>query len=124
MIFRSASLQIENAAKGTKSDGLIYGEKEILSLAKSGAQGCQDYNNNQTDIRFLEDSFMHKQIKVPVKLLLIAAISVFTILLLSSTALAATRKSSDGDYRFEVVEESSSSAHFSILDSSDCRDDD
>ena len=124
MIFRSTSLQIENAAKGAKSDSLKYGEKEILSLTTSGAQGCQDYNNNLTDIRFLEDSSMHKQFKVPVKLLLIAAIAVLSFLTVSGLSLAETRESSSRDDRFEVVDANANSAYFSILDAGNCNDTD
>ena len=67
---------------------------------------------------------MHKQFKVPVKLLLIAAIAVLSLLMVSGLALAETRRSSDGDDRFEVIEASGSSAYFSILDEGDCDDTD
>ena len=96
--------------------GLTCSGEEISSLTTSGTPGCQDYNDNQTNRRFLEDTSMHKQFKVPVKLLLIAAIAVFTLLMVSGLALAATRESSSGDDRFEIVRVSGSSAYFSILD--------
>ena len=67
---------------------------------------------------------MHKQLKVPVKLLLMAAITVLTLLMVSGLALADTRSSLDGDDRFEVIEVRGSSAYFSILDQGDCADND
>ncbi len=103
-------------------NGLTRSGAEILSLTTSGAQGCHDYKDNQTDRRFLEDSSMHKQFKVPVKLLLIAAIAVLSLLTVSGMALAATRHASNGDDRFEIVRVSGSSAYFSILDRNDCDD--
>ena len=67
---------------------------------------------------------MLKQLRVPVKLSLIATIAVLSLLMVSGLALAGTRKSSSGDDRFEVVEFSGSSAYFSILDEGECDDND
>ena len=67
---------------------------------------------------------MHKQFKVPVKLLLIVTIAVLSLLMVSGLALAVTREASNGDERFEIVEVSGRSAYFSILDENDCDDND
>ncbi len=67
---------------------------------------------------------MNKQFKVPVKLLLIAAIAVLSLLMVSGLALAETRRSSNGDQRFDIIEANANSAYFSILDKGDCDDTD
>ncbi len=61
---------------------------------------------------------MRKQIKVPVKLLLISALAVLSMLTMSSLSLA-TSTDPGGD-RFEIIRVSGSSAYFSILDEGDC----
>ncbi len=47
---------------------------------------------------------MHKQFKVPVKLLLIATIAVLSLLMVSGLALADQGQTSNGEDRFEIVE--------------------
>ena len=54
---------------------------------------------------------MHKQFKVPVKLLLIAAMAIFSLTLLSGSALADEETLPGGD-RFEIID---ASANFCIL---------
>ena len=66
---------------------------------------------------------MRTQFKVPAKLLLIAAISVLTILTMSGLALAQTETDPGGE-RFEIIAERGNDAYFSILDESECDDDD
>ena len=124
MISRSASRQVEIAARGTKLDSLSCNGMEIVSPITSGTLMCLTYNDNQIKKRFLEDSSMHKQFKVPVQLLLIAAIAALSLLMVSGFALAETREDSNGDDRFEVVAVNGDSAYFSIRDEGDCRDDD
>ena len=62
---------------------------------------------------------MHKQFKVPVKLLLIAAMAIFSLTLLSGSALADEETLPGGD-RFEIIDASATSAYFSILENGDC----
>ena len=69
---------------------------------------------------------MHKQLRVPVKLLLIAAITILSLMLATGLALADTPTEPGGN-RFEIIESSSSTAYFSIGESSgdgDCDDTD
>ena len=68
---------------------------------------------------------MHKQFKVPVKLLLIATIAVLSLLMVSGLALADLTTDPGGADRFEIIEFTNSTAYFSIGETSgdgDCDD--
>ena len=60
---------------------------------------------------------MHKQFKVPVKLLLIVTIAVSSLLMLTGLALAATRTAPNGADRFDIIDSNGSTAYFSIGES-------
>lgn len=92
-----------------------------IELALSNATTTKATKPN---FRFLEDSFMHKRIQVPVRVLLISIAAVLTLLMASAVAMAGTVEDDENNERFDVVESTSTYAWFSLIDSGDCDDED